>query len=310
MTGRRSRRTIRTLGVAAVGVAAVLTLSGCFSVTADVAIDSDANVSGTVAVGFQKSAMAMLGMTFDGFAKDFADKLDDPGSTSSDMDGVDPASCTPSETASEFVMTCDITPGPEAMGEDFTVTKQGDSIMLHMTREGLGDVAGSDGLDLEDLLGGSGPLSGLGEGDDLVPGLGDLLGGAGQMMSGATYTVNVEFPGDITSISGEGVTQTSDTSVSISTALAQSLDVAVTSNATPGSAWLDTRTVVVILLIVAVAVLGLAVVALLVALVWLLSRRGTATAAHVVTPPAEVGSPPVAPPTVELPRTEPEQPRS
>ena len=289
MSSRRSRRTIRALSAAAIGAAVVLTLSGCFSVTADVVIDSDANVTGTVAIGFQKSTMEMLGVTFDDFAKDFADKLEDPSATSSEMDGLDPTSCKPSETASEFVVTCDITPGPDAMGEDFTVTKDGDSIVLHMTQEGLGD--GSDGLDLEDLLGGSGPLSGLGEGDDLTSGLGGLLGGAEQMMSGSTYTVNVQFPGDITSVSGEGVTQTSDTSVSISTGLTQSLDVSVTSNATSGSAWMNTRTVVVVLLIVAVAVLGLAVVALLVVLVWLLSRRGNATTADVVTQPA------VEPPT-------------
>ncbi len=310
MTSRRSRRNIRALGVVAIGAVTVLTLSGCLSVTADVAIDSNANTSGTVAVGFQKSTMEMLGVTFDDFAKDFADKLKEPSETSGDMDGLDPASCTPSQTASEFVMTCDITGGKDAMGEDFTVTKDGDSITLHMTKEGLGGLAGSDAPDLEDLFGDSGPLSGLGGGDDATAGLGDLLGGAERFMSGATYTVNVQFPGDITSISGEGVEQTSDTSVSVSTPLTQSLDVTVTSNATEGRG-IAARTVVVILLIVAVAVLGLAVIALLVVLVWLLSRRGNSPAAPVVpSPAAEVGGPPVAPPTVELPRTEPEQPQS
>ena len=308
MTSRRSRRNIRALGAVAIGAVTVLTLSGCLSVTADVAIDSNANTSGTVAIGLQKSTMEMLGVTFDDFAKDFADKLKDPSATSGDMDGLDPASCTPSQTASEFVMTCDITGGKDAMGEDFTVTKDGDSITLHMTKEGLGDLAGSDAPDLEDLFGDSGPLSGLGGGDDPTSGLGDLLGGAERFMSGATYTVNVQFPGDITSITGEGVKQTSDTSVTISTALTDSLDVTVTSNATPGSR-VDVRTVVVILLIVAVAVLLLAVVALVVVLVWLLTRRKGATTAAVIAPPAAVGGQPAAPPTVELPKTDPGQPQ-
>lgn len=307
MPSRRSRRTFRALCVAGIGAATVLTLSGCFSVTADIAIDSDANTSGTVAVGFQKSAMSMLGMTFDDFAKDFADKLDDPSGTSGETDGFDPASCTPSETASEFVMTCDITGGSGAIGEDFTVTKSGDTITLHMIKRGLGDLAGSGGPRLDDLFGGSGPLSGLG-GGNLPSELGDLLGGAGKLMSGATYTVNVKFPGDITSITGEFVEQTSDTSVSISAALTQALDVSVTSNSRPGGRGIDARTVVLILLIVAVAVLGLAVIALLVVLVWLLSRRSAAASPHVVAPPAgEVGGPPVAPPTVELPKTGPEE---
>jgi hypothetical protein len=297
MTSRRSRRNLRALSVAAMVSAAVLTLSGCLSVTADIAIDSDAITSGTVAIGLQKSTMEMLGVTFDDFSKDITDKLKDPSETSGELDGIDPASCKTSQTASEFVMTCDITPGPDAMGEDFTVTKNGDSIELHMSKKGLGDLAGSDSSDLEDLFGDAGPLSGLGGGDDPTSRLGDLLGGAERFMSGATFTVNVQFPGDITSITGEGVEQTSDTSVSISSALTDSLDVSVTSNATPGSR-VDVRTVVLVLLIVAVAVLGLAVVALLVVLVWLLSRRGNATAADVVTQPA-----------VELPRADPEQPQ-
>ena len=70
--------------------------------TADLNIDSDAKASGTLAIGLQKQAASMLGMTdLDSFSSGITSEGSDAaGSVLSTGD------CTPSETDAEYVYTC------------------------------------------------------------------------------------------------------------------------------------------------------------------------------------------------------------
>ncbi len=97
----RPRKVSRILALAAACGLAVLTLSGCIKVNADLAIDSDATGSGTLSLELQKQAAILMGMTdLDAF---------ESGLTSGDLGGQGLGAfgtCETSETDEAFVYTC------------------------------------------------------------------------------------------------------------------------------------------------------------------------------------------------------------
>ena len=248
MSVTRERRFVRGLALVAAGGLAVLTLSGCLSVNAAVDINSDAKASGTFAVGVEKQAAQMLGMTD---LAAFEAGLQNPDMTAGSGDLLS-GDCTSSETDTEFVYTCKFTDTDfSASGTEnpWTITKDGDAITFTMVNEGS-------------------------TGDDASA---DLLGGG----SLGTITVNVTFPGEITSITGEKVTKTSDTSATVSAAASDPVNVTITSKSSGGGGGAIGK----ILLIAGIALLVIIVIALIAFLV-MRGRKSPPAAPAVAAAPA------------------------
>lgn len=222
-----SRGRLRGLAFGAAGIVAVLSLSGCLSMTANLTIDSDAQTTGTFAIGLQKQAAGMLGM------KDldtFSSGITSPDVSNGTGDLLTTSDCTASETDTEFVYTCTLTDA-ELTSKDnpWTVTKDGDSITFHMVNQA------TSGQTADELLqGGS---------------LGALV-------------VNVAFPGEITSVTGDFVTKNSDTSVTVSAALSDAVDVTVVSKSSGSGGGISTA--ILIILIAVIVIILIAVIAFLV----------------------------------------------
>ena len=107
------------------------------------------------------------------------------------------------------------------------------------------------------------------QGEAAATGDDELLGDA----SLGSINVDVTFPGAITSITGQGGTQTSDTTATVSGSLTDTINVTITSDA--GSSGLTVSALLVVLL--AVAIVALIVI---VAIVLLMRRRGSTDAAE------------------------------
>jgi hypothetical protein len=223
-TGRRS--IARTLAIAAGSSAALLMLTGCLSVTANVAINSDAKGTGTFAISLQKQAAKLMGMNdLESFKSGIKqDSTTGAGSTIAN------AKCEPSETSDSFVLTCSFTDAEFVKPDElYTITKSNNQIVFQMKNA---PTAGADAGQVTDLLGGGS--------------IGDV-------------TVNVTFPGPIQSISGKGATQTSDTTATIKGAMTDTYDVTITSATSSGLPIGLIIAVVVGLLLVAAIVIALIV---------------------------------------------------
>ncbi|MHB8795995.1 MAG: LppM family (lipo)protein [Candidatus Nanopelagicales bacterium] len=257
------RRLGRGLVIATVGALAVASLSGCLSMTADLNIDSDAKASGTLAIGLQKQAASMLGMTdLDSFSSGITSEGSDAaGSVLSTGD------CTPSETDAEYVYTCAFSGQAftDAADGPWTITKSGDAITFALVNAGTSGLAG--GEDAAQMTGGAS--------------MGDL-------------TVTVAFPGEITSVTGSMAEQTSDTTATIKGPLADVFEVTIVSKATGAGG----GGIAKVLLVVGLILLAIIVIAVVVALV--MRGRKPAASAAVVAPAAmaETATEPVATETV------------
>ena len=187
------RRTTRLIGLAGACALAVLSLSGCLKLDADLTVNADATASGTLAIEFQKEAAGFLGIS------DLASFEENFSGEELGAEGLDQfTECTTSETDAAYVYTCTFenevfegTDGP------WSITKEGDLLVLKVVNEGQ-----------------------TGNPDDSL----DLLGDANL----GSITVSATFPGPITAVSGNGVEKTSDTTATISGSLTESIDASVT----------------------------------------------------------------------------------
>lgn len=225
MKASTTRRPARVLALTAACGLAILSLSGCIKVNADLTIDPEAQGSGTFAFELQKQAAGFLGISdLDGFSSQL---------TSGDLsqEGFSAlGTCDASETADAFVYTCAFTSTSfTEEGGMWTIEKKDDSIVFHMVNEGTGDTQGSDASAL------------LGDAS-----MGDI-------------TVNVTFPGPIKEITGDGATKTSDTQATISATMTDTLDVTITSGIESGSPISGILVVLVGLAVVALIVIVLIV---------------------------------------------------
>jgi hypothetical protein len=194
-----TRRTSRLIGLAGACALAVLALSGCLKLDADLTVNADATGSGMLAIEFQKEAAGFLGISdLASFEKNFSGG--DLGA-----EGLDKfTDCTSSETDAAYVYTCTFENEAFAEGDGpWTITKEGDLVVLRVVNEGQS-----------------------GNPDDSL----DLLGGADL----GSLTVAATFPGPITAVSGDGVEKTSDTTATISGSLTDSIDASVTSESSSG----------------------------------------------------------------------------
>ena len=230
MTTTRTRRITRHLAVIGVAGVAVLSLSGCLSMTANLEVASDATADGTFAIGVQKQAATMLGLTD---LAAFEAGIKDPSMTEGSGDLLNTGDCVASETDAEFLYTCTFTDAAFTSGEEnpWTITASDDVITFTLVNE-----------------------ASSGEGSELLSG-----GSLGQL------TVDVTFPGEITSIVGEQVTKNSDTSATISAPMTDAVNVTITSKTSGGGGAIST-----VLIIVGIALLAI----ILIALVLFLVMRG------------------------------------
>ncbi len=224
---RERSRWARAGIAAAVGAIAVLTLSACIKVEADVTIADDAAASGTFGFELQKDAAGFLGISD---AETFSRQLE-TGDLAQE-DGLQAfRDCTASESETGYVYACSFT---DEMFSDlsgpWTIEKEDATIVFRMANEGQSQ----DGADF---------------------GLGDTSMGS--------IAVDVTFPGAITSVSGEGVTQTSDTTASIESSMTQSFDVVIRSE--DGAGGLSVAVLAVVIVTAGVIVLIIVVAITLIA---------------------------------------------
>jgi hypothetical protein len=236
-----SRRTTRIAGLIGACTLAIVALSGCIKVDADVTVSPEATGTGTFAFELQKEAAGFLGISD---LETFRSELID-GELSADSGLGVFDQCETSESDTGFVYTCSFTDATftDPAEGPWTIAKDGDSIVFTMASDAQGDAAATGGDDL----------------------LGDASLGS--------INVDVTFPGAITSITGEGGTKTSDTTATVSGSLTDTINVTITSEA--GSSGLTVSALLVVLL--AVAVVALIVI---VAIVLLMRRRGSTDSAE------------------------------
>jgi len=249
--GRRAWRITR---LAAIGAVAVTLLSACITVKADLTVNPDASASGTFSLELQKEAAGFLGITsVDDFAKGI-----DSGEVTGDTGFEQFQDCSPSETDAGYVYSCTFTNATFTdTNGPWTITKDGDQITFHIASTGSGA-----------------------EGDTSAQ---DVLGDA----SIGDIEVSIEFPGSISSITGSGAEQTSDTSATISGSLTDQMDVTIVSAAGGG---FSLSSILVIVIFAAILILIIVVVVVLI-----MRRRSstpeldaaTVAAAESISPPAD-----------------------
>lgn len=223
-------RITRALGVTAVASLALLTLSACLSVKADMTINADAKATGTLSLEFEKQAANFLGINS---VDDFTSGITDDKTAGNLASLTD---CSASENDTAYVYSCTFADQEFATeGEaPWTITKQGNTIVMKVVNKGQTADAGSE----------------------------DLLGNA----SLGTISISATFPGTITEVTGAGATKKSDTTVQIDASLTDNVDVTVVSEASSGGALSS-----VLVIVIFIAILGLII---LVAIVLIMRRRG------------------------------------
>jgi hypothetical protein len=219
------RRTIRAIGLVGACALAVVSLSGCLKLDADLTVNADATASGTLAVEFQKEAASFLGITdMASFEEGFASDELGTGGLEQFTD------CTTSETDAAYVYTCTFeNESFEGTDSPWTITKEGDLVTLRVVNEAQ-------------------------SGDDAA-----LLGDA----SLGSITVSATFPGPITAVSGDAVEKTSDTTATISGSLTDSIDSSVTSESSSGGFSVSSLLVILLALAVVALIVIVAVVLLM-----------------------------------------------
>ena len=217
------RRSARLLGLVGACALAVVSLSGCLKLDADLTVNADATASGTLAIEFQKEAAGFLGISdLASFEENFTgEELAGQG-----LDNF--TDCATSETDAAYVYTCTFENTAFAEGDGpWTITKEGDLVVLRVVNEAQ-------------------------SGDDAA-----LLGDANL----GSISVSATFPGPITATSGDAVEKTSDTTATISGSLTESIDASVTSESSSGG--FSVSALLVVLLALAVLALIVIVVVVL-----------------------------------------------
>lgn len=232
---RRTSRTMRAGVLAGIAATAVLALTGCIKVDANVAIASDATASGTFGFELQKEAASFLEIND---LESFKSQIDEGALTEGDeLDSFQ--ECVSSESDTGYVYTCTFANTPFTATDGlWTITKEGSTIVFRMVSEGGGEDAADAGA---------------------------LLGDAGL----GSIDVAVEFPGPITSVEGDLVEQTSETTAKISGSMMDTINVTIRSE--EGSSGPNVAAILVVAIAAGVAVL------LVVAVILLVMRRRAGT---------------------------------
>ncbi len=190
-------------GVAAVAVSSVFLLSGCLNFDANVNVDSDGLASGDFTFTISEQAAGFLGISSsEALTESFTD-----GELEGGEEFVGSVDCRAADVEGAVGTTCSFKDAEfTEEGELWWITTTEDSVVFRSQIEGESEEEASD-----EFL------------PDFDAGLGD-----------AGYTINVTMPGKITSIEGDFVEQTSDTTAVIETSLTDSADVEIVSEKSSG----------------------------------------------------------------------------
>lgn len=222
------RGTNRMAALTGLAVLAVVTLSGCIKVDANVAINPDATASGTFAFELQRDAASFLGI---GDLATFEQQIDEGALTDGqELDSFQ--ECVTGESDTGYTYTC--TFANTAFSEPdglWRIAKEGSTIVFTMASEG----AGEDGAEAASMLGDAGMGS---------------------------IDVTVEFPGTITAVQGDLVERTSDTTARVSASMMDTIDVTIRSE--DGASQGGVAAIIVVAIAVGVVVLLIVAVILLV----------------------------------------------
>jgi hypothetical protein len=110
----------------AIAVGALLTLSGCFSMTGDLTVNSDAKVSGTMKVAMNKELASAAGISsLDAFK----------AGVTSDSGSLPKGSAKFSETSTDYVVDVKIDNATMNDAQGFIVTKVGQDVVFKMVNE-------------------------------------------------------------------------------------------------------------------------------------------------------------------------------
>lgn len=180
------------------GVAAA-SLSGCFSVTANVSVNPDATATGQISLELAKQAASMLGiMTADDLLKGITEgELADGGDVFSS------GQCTPQEKDESLAISCTFDNQPFTDPDGlWTISRQADLITVHI-------------LNAQQAT----------EGADSSTDLGLPLG---------RYEVVVDLPGEVQSVTGAYASQVDGDTVRVDASMNDEVDVTITSAAGGG----------------------------------------------------------------------------
>jgi hypothetical protein len=246
----KAQRLGRVAGLTAAMGLVVGLLSGCLSLDYALNVNADSTLSGTLKVAIAKEAASTLGLNS---ADDFLEGVNS-GEVTSGM-GLNVAEdCVPSESESDLILACTITNAKASdIDEGWSMTTDGDTSTLRVVSnvDEAAAAADPETIEMPDINLGS-------------------------------YTFVINFPGPITSVSGTGVTQTSETSMVAQGGLSETIDFTVTgststSNGLPWWSYL---------------VIGLIAGAVVVAVIGVVQRRKKDAETTEPTTSAEVEEPP------------------
>lgn len=192
----KAQRLGRVAGLTAALGLVVGLLSGCLSLDYSLNVNADSTLSGTLKVAIAKEAASTLGLNS---ADDLLEGVNS-GEVTSGM-GLDVAEdCVPSESESDLILACTITNAKASdIDEGWSMTTDGDTATLRVVSN-VDEAAAAvepETIEMPDINLGS-------------------------------YTFVINFPGPITSVSGTGVTQTSETSMVAQGGLSETIDFTVT----------------------------------------------------------------------------------
>jgi len=196
---RRGALVMQTMRMVGVGLAAAMVLSGCLSLDADLAVNSDATATGELTFEVNQQAAALLGITS---SESLVSQL-----RSGELEGAEATrnlDCSAVDRTGAIAVSCLFVNQEFAEpGELWWITSDDSTVTFHSRGGDAGDDSGAAEL-------------------------------FGSVFSSGGYTINVRMPGPISSVSGEFVQQTSENSVRIKASLTDEFDVVVVSAKGPG----------------------------------------------------------------------------
>jgi len=201
--------------LAMVGGVALMTLSACINITYTLNVNPDATLSGTVQLAVSKQAASVLGISS---AEDLNSQLKS-GQLSDQTSSKALDDCTGSQDADNLVLSCTIANAQASdIEQGWSMTVDGDMATFHA-------VSQAPSTD-------SSPID--------IPGL-----------SQNSFTFTLTFPGEISSVTGDGAVQSGPNTVTVKSTLDKPVDFTVV-----GSLGSSTPMIWIYLLLAVVAVLA------------------------------------------------------
>ncbi|MDO9485068.1 MAG: hypothetical protein Q7K25_03295 [Actinomycetota bacterium] len=217
MISTRVRKSTLIASMAALGLVA---LSGCMNINYSLNVNADATLSGSIELSVAKQAAGILGIDS---PEDLNSKLRS-GDLTDQAAAENLQSCVSSEDAENYILKCQITNATASdISENWSMTTDGDIATFSATSDAS---ANSSSVDL--------------------PGI-----------SQGGFELTLTFPGEISSVTGEGAVKTGPNTVTSKGSLEDSMNITVVGSLNDGSSsmlWI--YILLGVLALAAIAVLG------------------------------------------------------